>query len=475
LHVSIVDVAIVGAGPAGMAAATRCREFGLDTILYDEQTGSGGQIYRGITRSPLIQPEVLGAEYWQGAPLVRALEKSGAVHIPDATVWSATANDAGIALGVAVGTPGRRTSSVVQARAVILATGAMERPFPVPGWTLPGVIGAGSAQILLKTAGVVPQGRTVLAGSGPLLWLLAWQYLRAGVAFEAMLDTTPRGRLSKALRHAPDFARSPYFAKGRELVRDVRRGANVIEYVTTLAIDGDHAARAVRYTVDGREHAICVDQVMLHQGVVPDVNLAQAAGCGLAWSPAQACFAPVVDAWGGTAVAGLYVAGDGAGIAGALAAVPRGRLAALAVANALGRINHGTRDSIARRDRDELAIAMRGRAFLDALYRPADAFLLPSGSTLVCRCEEVDAQTVIDLARRGCAGPNQMKSFVRCGMGPCQGRFCGLTVNALIAREQQRDPADVGYYRLRFPVKPVTLEEMAAGPTTPQAIQAVER
>jgi len=363
----------------------------------------------------------------------------------------------------------------VRARAVILATGAIERPFPIPGWTLPGVMSAGGAQILLKTAGVVPQGRTVLAGSGPLLWLLAWQYLRAGVAIEAMLDTTPRGRLSSALRHAPDFARSPYFAKGRELVRDVRRGVNVIEYVTALAIEGDLAARAVQFTVDGREYTIPIDQVMLHQGVVPDINLAQAAGCGLAWSPAQACFAPVVDAWGGTAVAGLYVAGDGAGIAGALAAVPRGRLAALAVANTLGRISHVARDSIARRDRDELAVAMRGRAFLEVLYRPADALLLPEGPTLVCRCEEVAAQTVIDLARRGCAGPNQMKAYVRCGMGPCQGRFCGLTVNALIAREQQRDPADVGYYRLRFPVKPVTLEEMAAGPTTPEAVEAVVR
>jgi NADPH-dependent 2,4-dienoyl-CoA reductase/sulfur reductase-like enzyme len=472
---SIVDVAIVGAGPAGMAAATRCREFGLDVAVYDEQPGSGGQIYRGITRSPLRQPEVLGADYWQGAPLVRAFEKSGAVHVPDATVWSATANDEGVALGIAIGTPDRRASRVVQARAVILATGALERPFPIPGWTLPGVLGAGAAQILLKTAGVVPQGRTVLAGSGPLLWLLAWQYLRAGVPVDAMLDTTPRGRLGKALRHAADFARSPYFAKGRELVRDVRRGTRVIEYVTALTIDGDHAARTVRYAVDGHERTMPVDQVMLHQGVVPDVNLAQAAGCVLAWNPAQACFAPVVDAWGGTAVAGLYVAGDGAGIAGALAAVPRGRLTALAVANALGRINHVARDSIARRDRDELAVAMRGRTFLDVLYRPADAFVLPSGSTLVCRCEEIDAQSVIDLARRGCAGPNQMKAYVRCGMGPCQGRFCGLTVNALIAREQQRDPAEVGYYRLRFPVKPVTLAEMASGPTTPEAIAAVVR
>ena len=472
---SIVDVAIVGAGPAGMAAATRCREFGLDVALYDEQSGSGGQIYRGITRSPLAQPEVLGTDYWQGAPLVRAFERSGAMHVPEATVWSVTPSRDGLALGIAVGAPGHRVARNVEARAVILATGAQERPFPIPGWTLPGVLGAGGAQILLKTAGVVPLGRTVLAGSGPLLWLLAWQYLRAGVAIEAILDTTPRGRLAKVLRHAPDFARSPYFAKGRELVRDVRRGVNVIEYVTSLAIEGDLGARAVQYTVDGRENTIAIDQVLLHHGVVPDVNLAQASGCTLAWNAMQACFAPTVDAWGGSDVAGLYIAGDGAGIAGALAATPRGRLAALAVANALGRIDHVTRDTIARRDRADLAVALRGRAFLDLLYRPADAFLLPEGSTLVCRCEEVDAQTIIGLARQSCAGPNQMKAFIRCGMGPCQGRFCGLTVSALIACEQQRDPADVGYYRLRFPAKPVTLAEMAAGPTTPEAIAAVVR
>jgi len=334
---------------------------------------------------------------------------------------------------------------------------------------------AGGAQILLKTAGVVPQGRTVLAGCGPLLWLLAWQYLRAGVAIEAILDTTPRGRMAQALRHALDFARSPYFAKGRELVRTVRRNVRLVEYVSAVAIGGEVAARSVRYSVDEREHTLAADCVLLHQGVVPDVNLAQATGCSLAWNDLQACFAPAIDAWGSTDVAGIYVAGDGGGIAGALAAAPRGRLAALAVASALGRSSHATRDPIARHDRAELATALRGRAFLDTLYRPTDAFRLPSGTTIVCRCEEVDAQTVIALARQGCAGPNQMKAYVRCGMGPCQGRFCGLTVNALIAREQQRDPAEVGYYRLRFPVKPVTLTEIAAAPTTAEAVKSVVR
>ncbi len=471
-----LDVAVVGAGPAGLAAATLCAERGLSTSLYDEQAGPGGQMYRGITNAPRALADVLGDDYWAGSRLVASFRTSGARYVPAATVWAIAREDDGtFALSVTAGPPHARGTTSVRARAVVLATGAHERPFPVPGWTLPGVITAGGAQILLKTAAVVPEGRTILAGSGPLLWLLAWQYARAGVAIAAMLDTTPRGRLAQALPHAAAFLSSPYFAKGRELVRAVRRHTRVVEYVASLAIEGEAHATAVRFRAHGVEATLPVDQVVLHQGVIPDVNLAHAAGCALAWNEAQACFVPAVDAWGGTSVPGLYVAGDGAGIAGAAAAVPLGRIAALAAMNAIGRIDGDERARAALAHRRELARALRGRAFLDTLYRPADAMRLPEGDTLVCRCEEVTAATIVELARAGCVGPNQMKAYTRCGMGPCQGRFCGVTVTELIAREQHRPPADVGHYRTRFPAKPVTLAEVAAGPTSPAALRAVVR
>jgi hypothetical protein len=258
-------------------------------------------------------------------------------------------------------------------------------------------------------------------------------------------------------------------------VRKVRRRIRVVEHVTSLAVEGTNRATGVRFAVGGQTHALPVDQLLLHQGVVPDINLASAAACALAWNELQACFVPVADDWGGTTVPGVYVAGDGAGIAGAMAAEARGRLTALGVANALGRIDGSTRERIAQRHRRDRAIAMRGRPFLDTLYRPADVFRLPEGNTLACRCEEVPAAAIIDLARSGCAGPNQAKAFVRCGMGPCQGRWCGLTVTELIARGQRRDPAEVGYYRLRFPVKPVALGDLASLPTTPAAERAVAR
>lgn len=471
-----LDVAVVGAGPAGLAAATLCAERGLSTSLYDEHGAPGGQIYRGVTTASRARAEFLGEDYWRGATLVPPFERSGARYVPAATVWALVRRDDGtFGVTVSVGAPGTRFATTVEARAVILAAGALERPFPIPGWTLPGVLAAGGAQLLLKTASLVPRGRVVLAGSGPLLWLLATQYLRAGVQIAAFLDTTPRGRLAQAAPLAPGFMLSPYLAKGLDLVRFVRRRARVVEYVSELAVEGRDAAEAIRFRHGSHEETLAADLVLLHQGIVPDVQLAGAAGCALAWNDAQACFTPVVDAWGGTSVPGLYVAGDGAGIAGAEAAEARGRLTALAVANAVGRIDGAARDAAAQRHRRDLAQAMRGRAFLDALYRPADAFRIPHGDTIACRCEEVTAATVLQLARDGCAGPNQMKAYTRCGMGPCQGRFCGLTVTELIAHAQRRRPADVGALHARFPVKPVALAELAALPATDEALRAVVR
>lgn len=473
---TMLDVAIVGAGPAGLAAATRAAELGLSVALYDEQPAPGGQIYRGITASPLAQPALLGEDYGHGAEVLQPFVRSGARYTPDASVWSLVRRDDGtFALAIAVGAGPERATRAIDARAVILATGAYERPVPIPGWTLPGVLTAGAAQILLKTAGIVPQGRTVLAGGGPLLWLVAWQLLRAGAAIDALLDTTPRGRLAQALRRDPAFLLSPYFARGRQLVRDVRRRVRVVEYVTALSIEGDGRAGSVRFTAAENTQSIPVDQVLLHQGVIPELHLASAAGCALRWDAVRASFEPAVDRWGGASIAGLYVTGDGGGIAGARAAEARGRLTALAVANALGRIDGMRRDRDAVPHRRALAQAMRGRRFLDVLYRPADAFRRPEGDTLVCRCEEVPAREVIAAARAGCSGPNQMKAFLRCGMGACQGRFCGITVTELIAREQRRDPAEVGHLRLRFPARPIALSELAALPVTPEAERAVVR
>jgi len=125
--------------------------------------------------------------------------------------------------------------------------------------------------------------------------------------------------------------------------------------------------------------------------------------------------------------------------------------------------------------RTQLAADARGRRFIDLLYRPAAAFRIPQGDTIVCRCEEVTARQIVETVALGCSGPNQMKSFLRCGMGPCQGRLCGLTVTELMAQARNVDPQKIGYYRLRPPVRPITLAELAALPKSEAAVAAVVR
>jgi thioredoxin reductase len=461
------DVAVVGAGPAGLAAARKCARAGLDSVLLDEQAAPGGQIWRAITASPLSLGSVLGQGYWHGEALVGEALASGAHYVPGTTVWGLL-REGELAVSLAGG------SRLIGARRIILATGAMERPFPIPGWTLPGVMTAGGAQILLKSSALVPQRRTVLAGCGPLLWLIAWQYLNAGVQIEAVLDTTPRANRAYALRHAASFALSPYLADGLKLMLAVRRKLRVIGSVVELAAQGEGRLEAVTYrTSGGREQRIAADMLLLHQGVVPNVNLAMAAGVAHRWDDAQLCFVPLLDDWGATNVPGVAVAGDGAGIAGVEAAAARGVLAAIGAIRAL-KPGAGLADE-EKAARATLGRYQRGRAFLDAFFRPPPAMRRPRGATLACRCEEVTAREIIDTVALGCPGPNQMKAFLRCGMGPCQGRLCGVTVTELMS-EARGVPADeIGYYRLRPPVKPITLGEFAGLPTSEAAVKAVAR
>ena len=313
------DVAVIGAGPAGLAAATVATRAGLVTVLFDEQASPGGQIYRAISDTPLARGQILGDDYWTGRKLVEDFHASGAEYVPNATVFSVTR---GREIGVSTGGAAQLTT----ARRIIIATGALERPFPVPGWTLPGVMTAGAAQILLKSCGLVPAGRTVLAGCGPLLWLLAWQYLQAGLRIDAILDTTARENFAEAARHLPSFAVSRYFAKGLKLIATVRRHVRVVGGVRDLAIAGDGRAEHLRYTTARGEERLPVDTVLLHHGVVPNVNLAMSIGIEHRFDETQLAFTPVVDAFGATAIDGIAIAGDGAGIGGAWTAEARGQL-----------------------------------------------------------------------------------------------------------------------------------------------------
>jgi NADPH-dependent 2,4-dienoyl-CoA reductase/sulfur reductase-like enzyme len=258
-------------------------------------------------------------------------------------------------------------------------------------------------------------------------------------------------------------------------MESLMRTTQVVRGVTDLRADGDGRLQTVSYRDNKGAHTLPADLLLLHQGVVPHLNLAAACGARLQWDEEQLCFKPETDDHGESSVPGLFIAGDGAGIAGADAASWSGRLAAIAIAHRLGRIaaaDYGCLTATFNRSRQR---HLRGRRFLDRLYRPAKDFRIPADDVIACRCEEVTAGRIRGAVILGATGPNQVKAFERCGMGPCQGRMCGLTVSEIIADARGVSPASVGYFRLRSPVKPITLGELAAMPQTAESVAAVIR
>lgn len=455
-HAQRVDVAIVGAGPAGMAAAVAVRKQGATVVLLDEQRDVGGQIYRGINDVPASRLDILGPDYGFGSALSRAFMSSGAKHIRGAAVWQVASDRQVSYLRDGV-------MRSVEAGAVLLCTGAMERPFPIPGWTLPGVMTAGAGQILLKGSGMVPAQPVVLAGCGPLLYLLGWQYVRAGVPIAALVDTTCSDDYRRALRHAgAALSGWRYLKKGLSLLAALKiAGVPFFKGATGLHVLGDCEASGLGFSSGGVHHEVHSPLVMLHQGVVPNTQLSWALRARHVWDEAQLCWAPAVDAWGMLDVPGVFIAGDSGGIGGARVAALQGELAGLAAAALLGKIDVRTRDRLS----ESVFAEMRGhqpiRPFLDALYRPKKANRIPADNTIVCRCEEVTAGDIRGDIAMGYTSPNQVKSFGRCGMGPCQGRQCGLTVTELVADASGVSPGEVGYFRIRPPIKPITLGELA--------------
>ena len=451
-----VDIVIIGAGPAGMAAASCAARHGAAVCLLDEQAQAGGQIYRNVSGVSPARARILGSDYLAGAALVADTARTGITHVTGATVWN-------------VDQEGTVTYSVngqayqLRSAHVIIASGAIERPVPLPGWTLTGVMTAGAAQILMKSEGLVAQN-AVLVGSGPLLYLVATQLLAAGAPPKALIETQTRGDLRNALPHLWGALKDwRQLVKGLRFLLALKRG-QVPRYVaaTDITIEGDNAAQAVKFCASGTMHRIETDMVLLHQGVVPNTQISRALGLDHRFDAVQRCFRPVVDRWGQSSNPGFSIAGDGAGIGGAKAAEVSGQLAALNAMVRIGIMDEAERDRLAVPMRKMRKDALSIRPFLDILYAPPADILRPANDTLICRCEEVRAGDIRRFAALGCAGPNRTKVFSRCGMGPCQGRNCGLAVTEILAAENGLSHDEVGSFRIRAPLKPVTLAELAA-------------
>lgn len=450
------DVIIVGAGPAGLAAGRSLAEMGIKVLTLDEQHRVGGQIYRRIETASNSTLKIMGEEYGRGLELARRFHTSGAEYEGGATVWNV--EDDG---RVAYSRQGK--SQEVQAGHVIIATGAMERPFPLPGWNLPGVMGAGAANNLAKEAGLAPSGNVVLAGSGPLLLLEASVLVKKGVRITAILETTPKVPSAKTLPHIfPALRRTDFLLKGVQMLRDIKKAAVPhFKGVSEIAALGKDQVEAVEAVVDGQKQTFPADLLLLHFGVIPNVHIFRMIGCAMQWNSEQRYWFPSCDGWGRTNFEKIFAAGDGAGVSGAVAAEYRGELAALEIARCLGILPVYERDALAAPIRAAMQQDALPRPFIDAMYAPQISGKYFKDETVLCRCENVHVADIRKAVGEGVQEVNEMKIVTRCGMGPCQGRMCGPALAEIIAAELDASPANVGQLKVRPPLKPVPLGEIA--------------
>jgi len=447
------DVVVIGAGPAGMAAAVKLAKLGTSVCVVDEQPAPGGQIWRGVERnatSPVFN--ALGEDYQKGSSVTAAFHAAGIDYQPSAQVWQ-------IEDGWKVFLTAEGKSRCITAKAVLLANGAQERPVPFAGWTLPGVMTVGAAQILLKSGGMLPEGDVWIAGAGPLPLLYATQLLELGGKVAGYIDTSQKPSL-KALSHLPaawrDFAG---LMKGLRWIWKLRRSGKLIRDIHNLRATGEGQLCQIEWESKGKTHKRDAGVLLVHEGVVPRVHETMALGCDHDWNDQQKYFASRTDEWGQTSRKGIFVAGDAGGIGGWKAATVSGEIAGLGIARFLniGIDAEKLRRDAALDDRRKRATALR--PLLDALYTPPQTPI--ADDVVVCRCEEVSAGRIREAARASAPDVGAVKAATRCGMGPCQGRQCGYSVQALVAEVNNLPVGDVRFFNIRPPLKPVTLGEIA--------------
>lgn len=444
----MTTVAIVGAGPAGLRAAEALVAAGLRPVLVDEAPRVGGQIYRQPPAALQRPPRAL---YGTEAPKATALFERWAAlqaqvdHRPDTLVWQI--QDRTLHL-LQAGRP-----DTLRFDALIIATGATDRVLPFPGWTLPGVFTLGAAQVSLKAQAALVGPRVVFAGTGPLLYLVAWQYVHAGGAVQAVLDVAPPDAPRRALPQLlcrPDMA-----AKGALLLARLRlAGVTVRRGVTLQRAEGDGHVQQLHWRLGAQQHVTPCDAIAFGHGLRSETQLADLAGCAFDWDAVDQAWLPRCDAQGRSSVAGVYLAGDGAAIRGADAAERAGARAAQALLADLGR----PAVSVPVQPADE-----QWRHALQTLCPlPADWAARADDELVVCRCEEITAGELRACARdTGTTELNRLKALTRIGMGRCQGRMCGTAAARLLAQAAGVPLADVGRLRTQPPVKPVPISALA--------------
>ncbi len=458
------EVVVIGAGPAGLAAALAARAAGSRVVVLDASDYVGGQYWRHLPPERPARHESLLHHGWSRFQSLReALEgDSGCEVVTSANVWAIDRGRIHVLVGEADGVD--RETRVYEPDALVLATGAFDRVLPVPGWDLPGVFSAGGAQALAKGERVAVGKRVAVAGSGPFLLPVAESLVHAGSGVVGVYEASRAARLARQWTTRP-WELLATSAKTLELARYASTLArHRIPYVTghaVTAIEGSERVESVTVSavdgswrpIAGSERSLEVDAVCLGHGFTPRLELAIAAGCRLT----KDRFVDVDDEQR-TSVASVFAAGEITGIGGVDLALVEGSLAGHVAAG--GRLSDPAMRSLRLRRHALSQFAQRlGRAH--GIGQNWTTWL--TDETIVCRCEDVTLarlRAATDSTRS--SGLRSLKLLTRAGLGPCQGRVCGRSVEAILGRVSDSRSADSSITDRRPIAVPIRLGELAA-------------
>lgn len=457
---------VVGGGPAGIAAAIEAARAGVCCTLIDEAPRLGGQVYRQPPGEFVVhEPQSLGKNFARGQRLRVAFDE-----VADRVEVLSGTSVLGVWAGREILYASEGASDSVIAERLILATGAYDRPVPFPGWTLPGTMTAGGAQVLVKTMSIRPGQRALVAGTGPLLLVVANQLHKAGVRVVAVLEA---GRIPWSPLAIPKvWGEWGLLKDAWDSWRGLRRAGIPLHFNHTIfeAHGRDEVTGASFGPIDpegwrpirSKAQRTDVDLVVVGFGFVPNTELTELAGCRHRYEHEVGGWVPQRNPVMETTVPGVFAVGDGAGVAGALVAEAEGRIAGLTAAEQLGAL---AADEAARRRAPplrRLRSLARVRQVLDEVSRIRPGLCeLATEHTPICRCEEVVLSDVQAALREGAKDLQAVKLLTRLGMGPCQGRNCAPSAGMYLCQATGCTTEGVGRINPRFPSRLVTLGALA--------------
>ena len=459
------DLVIIGGGPAGIAAAATAASHGLKVALIDERPTLGGQIYKRVGPGFTVKKaSEVGKDYYLGEKLIAELDNLK-VDIYFETLVATIEQSEVVVI------QNGKSAERLSFRKLLISPGAYDRPVVFPGWTLPGVITAGAAQSLVKTQRVAPGSRIFFAGSGPLALAFPAQLSGYGANIVGIIEAAPRPGILKSIQIAlsvlgnfdllRDAAKYQLHLISNRIPMHYRRiivsanGKSRVESVTHARVDKNWRV------IPGTEKTVEVDALCIGYGFFPSVELFRLLGCELGYEESRGGTVVKLNEWGATSVANVFGAGDGTGISGSYVAIARGRLAALKIAEELGKISESSLLKLAVDFRKTLNRRVKFQSAINNAYEiKTGIYELADQETIICRCESVKLESILP-SLESTIDPSVVKAYTRCGMGLCQGRNCQRQISALIAKKHGIAISEITQATPRFPSKPIKLGQIA--------------